>query len=188
MPTQRQIEAYRRNWAKHGPITPAGRERLRQAALRDRPWEHSTGPRTPAGKAKSRENALWLGDYAKVIEPHASLNTLSRIRSPLVLVRIAEVACSWAGMRQRLTDQLGIDNPLGNPDDLAGLARHLLDSDDQRLVVAGIDLWIFIETCSVRLEEVGAGELLDALEHFAGSFDKAETAVSDTSSRLPGSN
>ena len=31
---------------------PEGRERLRESALRDRPWLHSTGPRTPDGKAR----------------------------------------------------------------------------------------------------------------------------------------
>jgi hypothetical protein len=33
-------------------LTPAGREKLRQSALKHRPWRFSTGPRTPEGKAK----------------------------------------------------------------------------------------------------------------------------------------
>ena len=33
-----------------------GRERLRQAALLNRPWLHSTGPRTAEGKAKVAMN------------------------------------------------------------------------------------------------------------------------------------
>jgi hypothetical protein len=37
-------------------LTEAGRERLRQAALRNRPWEHSTGPRSPVGRAQSIVN------------------------------------------------------------------------------------------------------------------------------------
>jgi hypothetical protein len=37
-------------------LTPEGRERLRQAALKNRPWENSTGPRTPEGKAKVAQN------------------------------------------------------------------------------------------------------------------------------------
>ena len=52
-PNQRRVAAGRLNRAKRGPLTDAGREKLRQAALRDRPWEHSTGPRTPAGRAQS---------------------------------------------------------------------------------------------------------------------------------------
>jgi hypothetical protein len=33
-------------------LTPEGRDRLRLAALKNRPWEHSTGPRTAEGKAR----------------------------------------------------------------------------------------------------------------------------------------
>jgi hypothetical protein len=52
-PNPRRVAAGRLNRAKGGPLTDAGRERLRQAALRNKPWEHSTGPRTPAGRAQS---------------------------------------------------------------------------------------------------------------------------------------
>lgn len=41
-------------------LTPEGRERLRRAALANRPWEHSTGPRTAAGKATAAGNATRL--------------------------------------------------------------------------------------------------------------------------------
>jgi hypothetical protein len=51
-PSPRRVVAGRRNRAKRGPLTAAGRERLREAALRNRPWRHSTGPRTPEGKQK----------------------------------------------------------------------------------------------------------------------------------------
>ncbi len=61
MATKRQVEANRRNWAKRGPLTPAGRERLRRAALRNRPWERSTGPVTDEGKARSALNSLRHG-------------------------------------------------------------------------------------------------------------------------------
>jgi hypothetical protein len=39
-----------------GPLSPEGRERLRQAALANRPWEKSTGPKTAAGKAVVADN------------------------------------------------------------------------------------------------------------------------------------
>jgi hypothetical protein len=55
-PNPKRVAAGRMNWAKRGPLTEAERERLRQAALRHRPWEHSTGPRTPAGRAQSALN------------------------------------------------------------------------------------------------------------------------------------
>lgn len=44
------------NRAKRKGLTPAGRERLREAALVHQPWRFSTGPRTPAGKAQSVAN------------------------------------------------------------------------------------------------------------------------------------
>jgi len=37
-------------------LTEVGRQRLREAALRHKPWTHSTGPRTAAGKARSAAN------------------------------------------------------------------------------------------------------------------------------------
>jgi hypothetical protein len=37
-------------------LTAEGRQRLRLAALANRPWEHSTGPRTPEGKSRSAAN------------------------------------------------------------------------------------------------------------------------------------
>jgi hypothetical protein len=50
------VAAGRQNQVKHKGLTPAGRERLRQAVLRSRPWRFSTGPRTAAGKARSAQN------------------------------------------------------------------------------------------------------------------------------------
>jgi hypothetical protein len=44
--------AGRLNRAKRKGLTPQGRERLRQAALKNRPWRFATGPRSPAGKAR----------------------------------------------------------------------------------------------------------------------------------------
>ena len=55
-PSPRRVTAGKRNRLKRGPLTPEGRQRLRKAALRNRPWEHSTGPRTTVGKARSARN------------------------------------------------------------------------------------------------------------------------------------
>jgi hypothetical protein len=46
-----RVAAGKRNRLRRGALSPAGRQRLHDAALRDRPWELSTGPRTAAGKA-----------------------------------------------------------------------------------------------------------------------------------------
>jgi hypothetical protein len=37
-------------------LSPDGRERLRRAAVANRPWLHSTGPKTVEGKARVAEN------------------------------------------------------------------------------------------------------------------------------------
>lgn len=55
-PSPARSAAGKANRAKRKGLTPAGRERLRQAALRNRPWEHSTGPTTAAGKAQAAAN------------------------------------------------------------------------------------------------------------------------------------
>src|SRR4051794_29782337 len=55
-PNPRRVLAGKRNRQKRGPLTPEGRERLRQAALERRPWLSSTGPRSAAGKARAAAN------------------------------------------------------------------------------------------------------------------------------------
>jgi len=61
MASERQIRANRANRKKRRGISPIGRLRLRIAARRNRPWEHSTGPRTAKGKATSSRNATKHG-------------------------------------------------------------------------------------------------------------------------------
>ena len=56
-PNPNRVRAGRLNRLKRQGLTPAGRERLRQAALRNRPWRFATGPRTPEGKARVAANA-----------------------------------------------------------------------------------------------------------------------------------
>jgi hypothetical protein len=48
-PNPKRVAAGRENQKKWS-LTPEGRERLRQAALKKKPWRFSTGPRTPEGK------------------------------------------------------------------------------------------------------------------------------------------
>jgi hypothetical protein len=51
------VAAGRANWQKRKGLTPEGRERLRQAALINKPWRFSTGPRSVEGKAKVARNS-----------------------------------------------------------------------------------------------------------------------------------
>jgi len=43
-PNPNRVEAGRRNRKKRKGLTPAGREKLRQAALANQPWKHTKGP------------------------------------------------------------------------------------------------------------------------------------------------
>ena len=52
----RRVAAGRLNREKRGPLTPEGRERLRQAALAGRPWRFATGPRSVEGKLRVAQN------------------------------------------------------------------------------------------------------------------------------------
>ena len=56
VPNPKRVAAGKRNRALWRGLTDAGRERLRQSAMRNQPWRFSTGPRTEAGKAKVARN------------------------------------------------------------------------------------------------------------------------------------
>lgn len=55
-PNPKRVAAGAHNRARRGPLTEQGRQRLREAILRTRPWEHSTGPRTAEGRARASAN------------------------------------------------------------------------------------------------------------------------------------
>jgi hypothetical protein len=55
-PNPRRVLAGRKNRAKRRGLSDEGRERLRLAALANKPWVHATGPRTAEGKARSSVN------------------------------------------------------------------------------------------------------------------------------------
>ena len=103
MAIERQADdARRRNWAKRGPLTEAGRERLRCAALRDKPWLRSTGPRTAHGKSIARRNALKGGAYSKTIEPYRSIHRLSGNAHPERIS--ADLARLWEALGEPAPD------------------------------------------------------------------------------------
>ena len=56
IPNPRRVAAGKRNRLLRQGLTPEGRERLRQTALRHQPWRFTTGPKTAAGKARSAQN------------------------------------------------------------------------------------------------------------------------------------
>ena len=78
----RHIAAARENWKKWKGFTPEGLEKLRQAALKNKPWEHSTGPRTAAGKAK-----VALNGKKRQIGPRSVREVQADMQELLDLVR-----------------------------------------------------------------------------------------------------
>ena len=85
MATQAQFEANRRNRKRWKGHTPEGLNRLREAALRNRPWMKSTGPRTPKGKAKSKLNAWKHGQRsAEAVASRRALTELTTVLRQLV--------------------------------------------------------------------------------------------------------
>jgi hypothetical protein len=87
-PNPKRVEVGRRNRAKRKGLTPEGREKLRQSALKHRPWRYATGPRTPEGKAKAALNARrrQVGDLS-VRELQRQLANVNRLFDGLVAVR-----------------------------------------------------------------------------------------------------
>jgi hypothetical protein len=59
-----RVEAGRRNRQARGPLTEAGRQVLRESALRHQPWQWSTGPRTEEGKRRAAANGRCSGKNA----------------------------------------------------------------------------------------------------------------------------
>ena len=55
-PNPKRVAAGKRNGLRRKGLTLKGRERLREAALRNQPWRFSTGPRTARGKASAAAN------------------------------------------------------------------------------------------------------------------------------------
>jgi hypothetical protein len=85
------VEAGRRNRRLWRGFSAGGLERLREAALAGRPWEHATGPRTPEGKARAAANGKLRqtgpvsarGLKAEVAEFHALARRMAALRSRL---------------------------------------------------------------------------------------------------------
>jgi len=89
----RRVAAGRRNRALRGPLSPDGRDRLREAALANRPWRFSTGPRSVAGKLRVAEN----GRGRQVGEPSArevrrQLAALGGLAADMAALRLAQRA------------------------------------------------------------------------------------------------
>ena len=71
-------------------LTPEGLQRLREAALRNKPWLHSTGPRTPEGKARSSQNGRYRQtDDMSRREREAELREINGLLAGMAAGRLA---------------------------------------------------------------------------------------------------
>jgi len=85
---------------KTAGLTPEGRRRLQEAALANRPWEHSTGPRTAEGKARSAANGLAGRQPAfPRLDQRGEFDSYSKIIS--VLARVKALAIFHRAMMEQ---------------------------------------------------------------------------------------
>lgn len=96
-PNPRRVAAGKLNRSKRKGLTPEGRARLRQAALRGRPWRFSTGPRTEPGKATASLNGK-----------RRQVGTLSVRELRAELSALRELVAQMAEARSVVAAELGV--------------------------------------------------------------------------------
>jgi hypothetical protein len=82
VPSPRRVAAGKANRTKRKGLTAEGRERLRQAALANKPWLLATGPKTEIGKAKVARNGK-----KRQIGPRSVRETRADLRAVSELLR-----------------------------------------------------------------------------------------------------
>jgi len=86
-PNAKKVVAGKSGCQKSSGLTPAGRERLRSAALVNRPWQFSTGPRTPEGKAKAARNGKPQKKNPALQEAEEVMSEVSRLLTNMAALR-----------------------------------------------------------------------------------------------------
>lgn len=86
VPNPKRVAAGRANRKLAGPLTAAGREGLRAAALRNKPWLYATGPTSVEGKQR------------------AALNGRSRQRGPLSVRELRRELAAARAVTAQLSD------------------------------------------------------------------------------------
>lgn len=92
-----RVAAGKLNRKLRGPLSSAGRQRLREAVLREQPWRYSTGPRTANGKAAvARNGRMRMKGKTSVRERRAMVVEANSLISQMAMLR-AKVAADFAG-------------------------------------------------------------------------------------------
>jgi hypothetical protein len=89
LPNPRRVAAGKANRCKRGPLTEEGRQRLRAAALKNKPWLHSTGPRTPKGKVQ-----VALNGKRRQLGPRSVREVKADLRAVRALIRSIAETCA----------------------------------------------------------------------------------------------
>ena len=76
----------------HDPL--AARSRLREAALKNKPWLQSTGPKTPEGKARAAQNGR-----------HRQMDAMSRREIQAEVGELNALLTRMAASRQAIIDE-----------------------------------------------------------------------------------
>jgi hypothetical protein len=93
LPNPRRVAAGHLNRLKRGPLSVAGRERLRITILKNKPWLKSTGPTTPEGRARAAENGR--ANQKDVLSVRQARAVLAQVRS---LIRVtADITAQVCG-------------------------------------------------------------------------------------------
>jgi len=92
LPNPHRVSAGRANRRRRGPLTEAGRERLRAAAFRNKPWLHSSGPRTAEGKAQASRNGK-----RRQLGPRSAREIRADLKAVRAIIRSMREVCLRVG-------------------------------------------------------------------------------------------
>jgi len=87
-PNPNRVAGRKETQKKRMCISPEGLQKLRETALRNKPWERSTGPRSAAGKARSAANGK-----TRQKGPKSVREARAEVAEVMELVRTMRVCC-----------------------------------------------------------------------------------------------
>ena len=89
-PNPNRVAAGKKNRLKRKGLSDEGRQKLREAAIVNRPWRFATGPRTPEGKARAAANGKkWQKGEQSVQELRAEVADIQALIQSLRQTQIS---------------------------------------------------------------------------------------------------
>jgi hypothetical protein len=157
-PNPRRVAAGKKNCKRRVGLTPEGRQQLRQIALVNKPWLHSTGPRTVNGKRISARNgkarqkgALSIRELRRatadvdiqIQDIHALLQNAKRVSANRSITHIETLPPLVESALHLLTDEINLSTGLSHASD-RNKAKELLTrlhDAGELLNVTSITVW-----------------------------------------------